>query len=38
MELDINALDMLPAAQESELYPCVSTWLCDWTCYATFTS
>ncbi|GAA4213771.1 ALQxL family class IV lanthipeptide [Microbispora amethystogenes] len=33
MELDINALDMLPVPEESELYPCQFT-CTRWTCGA----
>ncbi|MGW0587023.1 ALQxL family class IV lanthipeptide [Streptosporangium sp. NPDC002607] len=33
MELDIDALDMLPAAKETQLYPCEIT--CTYTCKGT---
>ncbi|GAA4213775.1 ALQxL family class IV lanthipeptide [Microbispora amethystogenes] len=40
MELDVKALDMLPASEESELYPCQITCAggrtCGgWTCWST---
>lgn len=34
MELDIKALDMLPAQAESDLYPCDVTCYTKWTCAA----